>query len=177
MGAGGDGARVCWIDPPARVAVVGVIAAGHRGAVWPRPMSRRRCPWPLVVVPLLALVAMGLAEIGSLIVQASALHRGLGAAASYAARGDLPLSAAARRRVENIVVTGVPNGGAPPIVPGWAEAGAEVQIQELSYSIAGTPVSAVRISVTVPYKFLFGGLLPIPAFNLELSRDRAVIAD
>jgi hypothetical protein len=56
-------------------------------------------------------------------------------------------------------------------------AGAAVQVQELDFRVAGSSAPVVRISVTVPFDPLFPGLLPIPAFNIELSHDQVLMVD
>lgn len=159
---------------------MGVIALSRGTAIRPvRPNARPRirCRWPVVLIPLVAVFASGLAEIGSLVVQAAALHRGLDAAVAYASRRELPLSDATRMRIKNIAMTGSPDGHTPPLVSGWTKAGADIQIERITHRVAGSPVSAVRIVLSVPYVPLFGGFLPLPSFHLQLSRDQVVTAE
>ncbi len=87
------------------------------------------------------------------------------------------MSAAVLARVENVVKTGDPKGTSRYLASGWAEAGARVQIHELSFDIAGSPLPVVRISATVPYDPMLPRLIPVPAYNIELSHDQAFVDD
>lgn len=130
-----------------------------------------------LALPLLVLVAMGMVEMGRVVNQATAVQKGLRAGALYAARNEFPLSAAVLTEVENIVKTGDPTGTSSYLASGWSKAGASVQVQELSFDVAGSPLPVVRISATVPYDPILPGLIPVPAFNIELSHDQAFVGD
>ncbi len=130
-----------------------------------------------LALSLLVVVGIGTTEIGRVIHQASAVEKGVRAAARYAARSEFPLSAAVLARVENIVKTGDPAGGSRYLASGWARADASVRVQELIFDVAGSPLPVVRISATVPYDPMLARFLPVPAFNIELSHDQAFIGD
>ncbi len=144
-----------------------------------REFIRNRCgggaAW--LVLPLLVVLGLGMIEIGRVINQAGAVKTGLRAAALYAAGNEFPLSAAVLARVENIVKTGDPTGTSGYLALGWAKADARVQVHELSFDLAGSTLPVVRISATVPYDPLLPGILPVPAFNFELSHDQAFVDD
>ncbi len=144
-----------------------------------REFIRIRCgglaAW--LVLPLLVVQGFGMIEIGRVINQAGAVKTGLRAAALYAAGNEFPLSAAVLARVENIVKTGDPTGTSSYLALGWAKAEARVQVHELSFDLAGSSLPVVRISATVPYDPMLAGLLPVPAFNFELSHDQAFVGD
>ena len=144
-----------------------------------RDFIRNRCggsaAW--LVLPLLVVLGLGIIEIGRVISQAGAVKTGLRAAALYAAGNEYPLSAAVLARVENIVKTGDPTGTSGYLALGWAKADARVQVHELSFNLAGSSLPVVRISATVPYDPLLPGILPVPAFNFELSHDQAFVGD
>ncbi len=144
-----------------------------------RHMVRNECGGLTAFLVLSALVVLGIGmtEIGRVISQASAVHNGLRAGARYAARNEFPLSAAVLAEVENVVKTGDPTGTSRYVASGWARAGASVQIHELSFDIAGSPLPVVRISATVPYDPMLPRLIPVPAFTIELSHDHAFIDD
>ena len=130
-----------------------------------------------LALPLLVMLAFGMIEIGRVINQAGALKNGLRAAALYAAEYEFPLSAAVLVRVENIVRTGDPSGASGYLASGWAKEAARVQVHELSFDLAGFSLPVVRISATVPYEPMLSRLLPVPAFNFELSHDQAFLDD
>ncbi len=130
-----------------------------------------------LVLPLLVVLGFGIIEIGRVIDQAGAVKKGLRAAALYAAGNEYPLSAAVLARVENIVKTGEPTGTSNYLALGWAKADARVQVHELSFDLAGSSLPMVRISATVPYDPMLPGLLPVLAFNFELSHDQAFVGD
>ena len=136
-----------------------------------------RPPGIAVAIPVLAVLAIGATEVGRMIVQAGEIQKGLRAGARVAAASPSPLSPKVVKQVENIVKTGDPAGSADFLVPGWALAGAAVQVQELDFRVAGSSAPVVRISVTVPFYPLWTRILPIPAFNIELSRDQALEVD
>lgn len=144
-----------------------------------RDFIRNRCggfaAW--LVLPLLVMLGFGMIEIGRVINQAGAVKTGLRAAALYAAGNEYPLSAAVLARVENIAKTGDPTGTSSYLALGWAKADARVQVHELSFNLAGSSLPVVRISATVPYDPLLPGILPVPAFNFELSQDQAFVGD
>ena len=130
-----------------------------------------------LVLPLLVVLGFGIIEIGRVIDQAGAVKKGLRAAALYAAGNEYPLSAAVLARVENIAKTGEPTGTSNYLALGWAKADARVQVHELSFDLAGSSLPMVRISATVPYDPMLPGLLPVLAFNFELSHDQAFVGD
>ncbi len=129
----------------------------------------------LAALLALPLLGIGMTEIGRAIYQATTVQNSLRAGALYAARNEFPLSAAALAQVENVVKTGDPTGTSSYLASGWAEAGASVQIEDLSFNFAGSRVPAIRISATVPYDPLLPRLFLVPAFNIELSHVQAFV--
>ncbi len=129
----------------------------------------------LAALLALPLLGIGMTEIGRAIYQAITVQNSLRAGALYAARNEFPLSAAALAQVENVVKTGDPTGTSSYLASGWAEAGASVQIEDLSFNFAGSRVPAIRISATVPYDPLLPRLFLVPAFNIELSHVQAFV--
>ncbi len=130
-----------------------------------------------LALSLMVVLGIGTTEIGRVISQASAVEKGLRAAARYVAQNEFPLSAAVLARVENIVKTGDPAGGSGYLASGWARADASVRVQQLTFDLAGSPLPVVRISAILPYDPMLARLLPVPAFNIELSRDQAFAGD
>jgi hypothetical protein len=130
-----------------------------------------------LALPLLVMLAFGMIEIGRAINQAGAVMKGMRTAGLYAAEDEFPLSAAVLARAENIVRTGDPSGASTYLASGWAKEAARVQVYELSFDLAGSSLPVVRISATVPYDPMLSGLLPVPAFNFELSHDQAFMVD
>ena len=129
----------------------------------------------LAALLALPLLGIGMTEIGRAIYQAITVQNSLRAGALYAARNEFPLSAAALAQVENVVKTGDPTGTSSYLASGWAEAGASVQIEDLSFNFAGSRVPSVRISATVPFDPLLPRLFLVPAFNIELSHVQAFV--
>ena len=113
-------------------------------------------------------------EIGRAFYQATTVQNALRAGALYAGRNEFPLSAAALAQVENVVKTGDPTGTSSYLTSGWAETGASVQIQDLSFDFAGSRIPSIRISAKVPYDPLLPRLFLVPAFNIELSHVQAL---
>ncbi|MFO1190084.1 MAG: hypothetical protein U1E97_11015 [Alphaproteobacteria bacterium] len=64
-------------------------------------------------------------------------------------------SAPCRRRradIENLVKTGDPAGGAPPLATGWSKVGATLTITDTtSFSMGTTELPVIRISAEVPF--------------------------
>jgi hypothetical protein len=79
--------------------------------------------------------------------------------------------------VENIVRTGDPTGESRYVSSGWAKASASVQVHELAFDHGGSSLPVVRISATVPYDPMLSILSPFPAFNFQVSHDRAFNVD
>ncbi len=148
-----------------------------------RGLIRDECGGMVVCLALALVVVLGIGttEIGRVISQASAVKKGVRAAALYAAGNEFPLSAAVLARVENIVKTGDPAGRAGYLASGWARADASVQVQELYFQVAGRvageSLPVVRISATLPYDPMLAGFLRLPAFNIELTHDQALVGD
>jgi Flp pilus assembly protein TadG len=77
-----------------------------------------------IMLPLFLILFAGSVEVARALIQANAIEKALRAAAYYAGRSPLPLSADDEATVENLVKTGTADGSGALLVPGWADAGA-----------------------------------------------------
>lgn len=103
-----------------------------------------------VALPLFLMVSAGLVDVGRGLSHAAGVERGLRAAAALAAQLPLPLSAASQALLTNIVKTGEPTGTAPLLASGWAEPGAALTIEVVGRTVAGSPVTVIRLTASVP---------------------------
>ncbi len=131
-------------------------------------------------LPILLLLFIGMTEMGRAYYQSAAVQKGLRAGALFAARNPMPLSADAETAVENIVRTGNLDGAPPFLVPGWAEAGSNLDIAPLTFDVDGSTLQIVRLTASVPYLPLVTGFSFVWGLNnhiMTFSHDQAFIGD
>ena len=135
-----------------------------------------------LVLPLLLLLFAGMTEIGRAYYQANAVEKGLRAGALFAGRNSIPLTAQVRTMVANLVKTGTLDGSGAYLVSGWADVGADLNIDDtLTFPIdATTTIPVVRLTATVPFDPLMPGMLAFVGLgdvNIELSHEQAFVGD
>lgn len=128
-----------------------------------------------LLLPVLLLMGAGVIELGWGFSQNMTLERSIRAGATLAARSPLPLDAAARQRIENVVRTGTTDGTGTPLLDGWSQAGATVSVTEATVTTGGVTVPVVRLGAQVPFTPLIPGLLPaagLDTFILAVQHEQ-----
>jgi Flp pilus assembly protein TadG len=137
-------------------------------------------------LPFFTVLMVGGLELGNAARQASMIEKSLRAGALYAARSDLPLTAAIKTNVENVVKTGTENGTGSYMVPGWAKATATLTIDTTKKYVftpaAATPldtdVEVVVLTAAVPYQPLLPGLMGFVGLGdivFQLTHEQAYV--
>ncbi len=145
-------------------------------------------------LPFLLLLLAGGLEIGNAIHQGALIEKNLRAGTLYAARilnpdANAPaLSAGAQATIQNLVKTGSQSGLDEPVVPGWADAAANLVIDSTLVHVFSpenaTPlptdvsVPVVRLTASVPYRPLLPGLFALVGLNdivIQLSHEQAYV--
>lgn len=130
-------------------------------------------------VPLLLLIMVGTMEVASMISQAATLHKSLRTGASYAAQVPDPnLTPAQLAIMSNLIKYGNPNGTGNPLLPGWSDAGASLNI-DLSgvYDPSGANIPIIRLTAAVPYQPLLPGLVPLDNLRISLKHEQAYVGN
>jgi Flp pilus assembly protein TadG len=128
-----------------------------------------------LLMPILLVILAGITEVGYAFYQASTLERGLRAGATYAARADLPLSAAAITTTENLVKTASMNDTLAVSASNWNEAGAEFNISVSDRDVGSVTVSVIRLEARLPFSPLSANLwnmLGIDSEFIEVSHEQ-----
>lgn len=117
-----------------------------------------------LVLPLFLMLLAIVLEIGLALHQQNILEKSVSTAASIAAHSNYPLDSDSRTRAANMAKTGNVSGGTP-LLAGWNESEASLQITTQTYDMDGTTVPYVTVDATVPYIPLLKGLLDFLGFN------------
>ncbi len=132
-------------------------------------------------LPLFVLLLAGITEIGRSYYQANAVEKGLRAGALFAGRNGFPLTAQVRTMVTNLVKTGTLDGSGPYLVSGWADLGADLNIDDtITFPVDDTTIPVVRLTATVPFDPLMPGLLAFVGLGdvaIQLSHEQAFVGD
>lgn len=130
-------------------------------------------------LPIFSLLLIGMIEFGNMLMQGNAVEKGLRAGAMLAARSDLPISAADKQRIDNLIMTGNVDGDPPYLVAGWAQASSNIQLTMGSYSSGGVVnLPIIQLAATVPYQPLIPGLMSSLGFDnltLESTHEQAYL--
>ncbi len=134
------------------------------------------------ILPVLLLLLTGMTEIGRVYYQANAVEKSLRAGALFAGRNSFPLTAQVRTMVTNLVKTGTLDGSGVYLVSGWADVGADLNIDDtLTFPVDATmTIPVVRLTATVPFDPLMPGMLAFVGLsdvNIELSHEQAFVGD
>lgn len=116
-------------------------------------------------LPVALVLMVALLELGHSFSYAATVENGLRSGALFAARNDFPLTLAMETTAENLIKTGSVGGTEPFLVPGWGDAGANVDITYPTITVDGTAVPVVRIVASVPYSPLLPGLFSTVGVN------------
>lgn len=131
-----------------------------------------------LALPVMLLMASGFIEIGRAYIQADTVSKSLRAAAEFAARNDVPLSAAAWASTENLVRTGTVDGSGALLVPGFAKTGASVTLTLGSHDPGTGAVPIIRLTARVPYDPILTGLMTFVGLGdttIEASHEQAYL--
>ena len=129
-----------------------------------------------LVMPVLLLLAAVLIDLGRAWMQADALQKGLRPAVEYAARCDTPITAGCTTNVENLAKTGTLDGSGALLVPGWADAGALLNVTYSSFDPGSGDNQIIHMQAQVPYQPILSGLISwsgLDAPTLEASHEQA----
>ncbi len=121
-----------------------------------------------LMLPMLMILLVCIVELGRFLALGEAVEKGLRAGAMYAARQDLPLSAAAEGQIRNLVRTGTNDGSGEFLAPALADPAVTVDIpnplkQETLPD--GTTVRVIELTASVPYDELLPGILSFFGLN------------
>ena len=135
-----------------------------------------------LVLPLLLLLFAGMTEIGRAYYQANAVEKGLRAGALFAGRNSFPLTGQVRTMVANLVKTGTLDGSGPYLVSGWADADANLNIDDtITFSVdETTTIPVIRLTANVPFDPLMPGMLAFVGLgdvNIRLGHEQAYVGD
>ncbi len=134
-------------------------------------------------LPVLLTIFLGIVEVGRAVYQSSAVEKGLRIGAFYAARHTVPLGAATKTAVENLVKTGNQDGSGGYLVGGWGKAGAKLAITTSTYTGAGSGtfgLPVVRLAAEVPFESLLPGLTGLfspDGYKIRLTHEQAYVGD
>ena len=145
-----------------------------------------------VFLPFLLLLLMGGLELGNALRQATLIEKNLRGGALYAARildldaATPALSAEVQATIQNLVKTGSQSGLDAFVVPGWADAAANLAIDATKVHIfsdanriaTDVPLPVVRLTANVPYRPLVPGLFAYLGLNdimFQLSHEQAYV--
>ncbi|MBL4908191.1 MAG: pilus assembly protein [Sneathiella sp.] len=136
-------------------------------------------------LPILLLLVIGTTEVGYAISQSVMLEKSIRSGALYAARSDLPLSAASITAVTNVIQKGNSNGTGNFLIDGWSDTAATLTITVSNYtlttssSVLGSDqLPVITITARVPYQPILGNLmtdLGLGNITLSLSHEQAHI--
>lgn len=130
-------------------------------------------------LPLFMLLVLGVVEYGRLLSQTNAVEKGVRAGAMLAARADIPLTAAQRQSVENVVKTGDVDGTSAYLAPGWAETTSSVSITSTLFNSTGVVnLPVIRVQASVPYMPIIPGLLTFAGLSnltIEATHEQAFL--
>ncbi len=132
------------------------------------------------LLPVLLMVVLTLTELGRGFMQANAVEKGVRAAALYAARAELPLSADARQVAKNLARTGTMDGSGPLLAPGWADPSADLSIPSpTNFVVDGKNVPVYELTAIVPFEPLFPGMMSMlklsDAFTMTMTQRQAYV--
>lgn len=130
-----------------------------------------------LALPMLLLMAAGFLDVGRAYSQATTLNKAVRAGAEFAARNEVPLSAAAQTQVENLIRTGTLDGSGGDLVPGFGAGGA-VTVTLGSYDPGSGAVPVLHVTARVPYTPVLSGLaglVGLGALSLEVSHEQAYV--
>ena len=124
-----------------------------------------------VVTPIFLLMFLSTIELGHMIYYSITVEKGLRSAVTYAGRVE-EHTPQTIQNTKNIVMTGVPDGSKPYLVPGWAESGASVTISESTFSqgMSGNTTmyeTVVTVTADVPYVPVVNVLIPALEFLMK----------
>ena len=111
-----------------------------------------------LMLPLLMLVLAMVTEIGHYLASAEAVEKGLRAGAMYAARSDLPLSAAAQTDIETMVKRGSLSVSEPYLTDSWTNGGTVTSVASTG-TANGSTINIVTVTADVTYEEILPGLM------------------
>lgn len=134
------------------------------------------------LLPVMLLMIVGITEVGRALYQANSVEKSLRMGAVFAARSTIPLTAADKTTVENLVKTGTADGSGDVLVDGWGKAGASLNIDDsLTYNVGpGVDIPVVRLTATVPFSTMLPGIdsiLGIGSYKIRKSHEQAYLGN
>jgi len=136
-------------------------------------------------LPILVLILVGVSEFGRAVMQSTILEKSLRSGALYAARSNLPLSAASLAEIQNVVQNGNPDGTGNFLIDGWGDTSASITISVSNYTLASetsvlgsNQLPVITIDASVPYQPILGDIMAVLGMGgivLNLSHEQAHI--
>lgn len=128
-----------------------------------------------LIAPILLALVVGVTEIARYVNQADTVEKSLRSAAAFGARSEIPLDGATETTMGNLVRTGTPDGSGALLVPGWGEAGADLDIETFTVTVNGEDNEVIRLSATVPFVPLSPGLVGmfgLDSLEIQVSHEQ-----
>ncbi|MCW8861582.1 MAG: pilus assembly protein [Rhodospirillales bacterium] len=127
-------------------------------------------------LPFLLLLLGGGLEVGRAFYQASAVEKGIRAAASYLGRLDEAPTGADIQAAENLAKTGTLNGTGALLVSGWGVSGATFTVVTKQHTIDDQSFPVYSVSASVPFDPMVPGLadlLGLGGYTIQLNHEQA----
>ena len=126
-----------------------------------------------MILPMLMGLLAVVAELANYLATGEAIEKGLRAAAMYAARSDLPLSATADTNIENLVKRGSLDATEPYLTDSWTNGGTVVAV-ESNGTANGQTIDIITVQASVTYEELMPGVLDFLSLGpLTITLDHA----
>lgn len=104
-----------------------------------------------LLAPLMLILMAVLLEAARMLYHSSTIEKHLYIASEIAAHSALPLDLESTTRITNMAQRGNVDGTGDFLVPGWGEAGADLDILLSYYDLNGEPVPVITLNSSVPY--------------------------
>ena len=134
-------------------------------------------------LPILVMIMVGVSEFGRAIMHSTMLEKSLRSGALYAARSNLPLSAASLAEIQNNVKNGNSDGTGNYLIDGWRDTSATLTITVDNFTLSSATsvlgsnlLPVITIDASVPYQPILGNVLTVfgmGSITLNLSHEQA----
>jgi Flp pilus assembly protein TadG len=130
-----------------------------------------------LMLPMLMVLLATVVELAHFMATGEAVEKGMRAAAMYAARADLPLSATVKTNVETLVQRGSLSTSDPYLTNAWSSGGT-VNVATTTGTANGTSVDVIKVTAAVTYSELMPGVLDflgLGPLTISLEHEQAYV--